>query len=63
MGYEDLDRLLESAAIGPGCALWQRRLVLGPAPELCLAAREAVALPPPLVAETITSTPVWPTAR
>ena len=43
--YHELDGLLAPAMAGSGAGLWRRRLVLGPAPEHCLAGEPGDALP------------------
>lgn len=43
--YHELDRLLAPALGDGGAALWRRRLVLGPAPEHCLAGQPEAELP------------------
>jgi hypothetical protein len=43
--HADLDASL-AASLGAGTSLWQRQMVLGPAPEFCLRSHE----PPPLLA-------------
>lgn len=45
MTYGELDELLAPVR---WVGLWQRQMVLGPSPELCLLAPEPVALPSPL---------------
>jgi hypothetical protein len=52
MTYAELDALLASA-LSPQHALWQRQMVLGPAPEFCLAGPALAALPPQLDARTM----------
>jgi hypothetical protein len=51
MGYAELDALL-SAAVSPDSAVWRRQMVLGPAPEFCVAGPELVVLPAQLAART-----------
>ena len=48
ISYGDLDGLLQEVAGGPGHALWQRQMVLGPAPEFCLLGPAETELPPGL---------------
>ncbi|HEX6116521.1 MAG TPA: hypothetical protein VFY99_05430 [Solirubrobacterales bacterium] len=43
--YHELDGLLTPALAGGDAGLWRRRLVLGPAPEHCLAGAPAAELP------------------
>jgi len=45
MAYADLYAQLEEYTAEPGAALWQRMMVLGPPPELCLVTRGPVELP------------------
>ncbi len=45
--YAELDTALE-VGLGDGLALWQRQLVLGPAPEFCLRGHAVPALVAPL---------------
>ena len=47
--YETIGRIIA----GTGAALWERRMVLGPAPEFCLAADEPMSLPAPFEATRI----------
>ena len=44
MSYPELDRLLQPWLDGPGCGLWRRQMVLGPALEFCLLSPEPVDL-------------------
>jgi hypothetical protein len=48
--YRDLLAALDGC-LEQGCALWQRQLTLGPAPEFCLRAATRLTLPPPLDVE------------
>jgi hypothetical protein len=52
MRYAELDTILASA-VSPEHAVWQRQMVLGPAPEYCVAGPESVALPAQLAARTV----------
>jgi hypothetical protein len=52
MRYSELDAVL-SAVVSPEHAVWQRRMVLGPGPEFCVAGPELIALPPLLAARTV----------
>jgi hypothetical protein len=55
--YQQLfDRLRPLTA--KGAVLWQRQMVLGPAPEFCLASRGPMALPPDLRATRVACRPV-----
>jgi hypothetical protein len=44
LGYAELDEMLGST-VPTAAAVWRRRLVLGPAPENCVAGASAAALP------------------
>jgi hypothetical protein len=46
VAYHELDALLAPAVRDGAAGLWRRRLVLGPAPEHCLAGAAAGELPP-----------------
>jgi hypothetical protein len=48
----DLDASL-AALLNDGTALWQRQMVLGPAPEFCLQSRESLSLPAGIGGEQI----------
>lgn len=52
MAYADVDDVVASVA-APDHALWQRRMVLGPAPEFCLTGTHAVTLPAAFAPRTI----------
>jgi hypothetical protein len=56
-GYGDLDTALASA-VPPGAALWQRQMVLGPAPEFCLRSSAPVRLPTGLIGEQVAYHPL-----
>jgi hypothetical protein len=60
MTYESLYRLLDPLVEVNGAALWGRQMVLGPAPEFCLHARESAPLPAPVEAVAIPLSPIWP---
>lgn len=45
--YRELDMALDGW-LGAGLALWQRQMLLGPAPEFCLRGRTVPTLPEPL---------------
>jgi hypothetical protein len=57
--YSDLFELL-APACDAGAALWSRQMVLGPALEFCLHARETSPLPSPLRPRDIALERVWP---
>ena len=63
VSYGALWELLGPVVEAAGAALWLRHMVLGPTPELCLQADDAVALPPPLAATAFALRPVWPAAE
>ena len=42
--YDDFYRAIPSSAIEGGGGLWERQMVLGPAPECCVLAAEVIAL-------------------
>ena len=44
LAYAELDETLEDA-VSDGAAVWRRRLVLGPAPENCVAGSHSASLP------------------
>jgi hypothetical protein len=52
MSYGELDALVANAA-SPEHAVWQRQMVLGPAPEYCIAGPKAVALPAHFATRTV----------
>jgi hypothetical protein len=52
MRYAELDAIL-STAVSPEHAVWQRQMVLGPAPEYCVAGPETVALPAELAVRPV----------
>jgi len=52
MRYADLAAIL-AAVVSPEHAVWQRQMVLGPAPEYCVAGPETVALPVEFAARTV----------
>jgi hypothetical protein len=60
MTYESLYRLLDPLVEVNGAAIWGRQMVLGPAPEFCLHAREAAVLSAPLEGAAIPLSRVWP---
>ena len=49
MGYPELYSLLQPLTDRPHVELWRRQMVLGPAPEFCLVASEALEIPKQLV--------------
>lgn len=55
--YSELDAVL-ATVVSPEHAVWQRQMVLGPAPEFCVAGPEPVALPPQLGARAVRREPV-----
>ncbi|HEY7863243.1 MAG TPA: hypothetical protein VIE39_06270 [Thermoanaerobaculia bacterium] len=59
MSYDALWELLRPIT-GEGSAVWCRKMVLGPALELCLRSREWVRLPSPLEPVSVALRPVWP---
>ena len=59
--YEELFGLLEPAA--KAAALWQRQMVLGPAPEFCLLSPAPRALPGGLVTQAGPRTQIWPSGE
>ena len=60
MTYDSLYRLLDPLVEVNGAALWGRQMVLGPAPEFCLQARESAPLPAPVEAAGIPLSRIWP---
>jgi hypothetical protein len=56
--YQALFERLEPLVAEASGALWQRQMVLGPAPEFCLRSPDAVSLPPELQALAVTCRPV-----
>jgi len=50
--YSEFDAIV-AAVISPDRALWQRRMVLGPAPEFCLTGSCAVTLPTAFTSRTV----------
>lgn len=52
MSYSEFDATV-AAVRSPDRALWQRRMVLGPAPEFCLTGSHAVRLPPAFTSRTV----------
>jgi len=50
--YSELDAVL-ATIVSPEHAVWQRQMVLGPAPEFCIAGPEPVVLPPQLTARAV----------
>lgn len=56
MGYADFESSLAPLVAG-GCALWGRRMTLGPTPEFCLHAPAARALPHPAQTITVSALP------
>jgi hypothetical protein len=59
MSYDALWELLRPHA-GETAAVWCRKMVLGPATELCLRSSVPIVLPHPLQAHTASLRPVWP---
>ncbi|MDP9479541.1 MAG: hypothetical protein M3R38_28375 [Actinomycetota bacterium] len=60
--YRDFFSVLEPFVRGPGRSLWQRHMVLGPAPEFCLLAGEPLRLPTGLEPVNVDRDTVWPPA-
>ena len=58
--YAGFDELLEDVVARPGHALWQRQMVLGPAPEFCVVAPATLVLDTSLEPLVIARRPVWP---
>jgi hypothetical protein len=56
--YETFFGRLFPLAKEPGAALWQRQMVLGPAPEFCLRSPQEAAPPPELQALAVACRPV-----
>ena len=52
MPYTELEAIVASA-VSPEHAMWQRQMVLGPAPEYCVAGPGAVALPAAFAVRTV----------
>jgi hypothetical protein len=59
MGYAAFESSMEPA-VAEGCALWGRRMTLGPTPEFCLHAPAARALPHPAQAIALEIVSHWP---
>lgn len=60
--YRDFLSVLEPFAEGPRRSLWQRHMVLGPAPEFCLLAAEPLRLPISLEPVNVYRDKVWSVA-
>jgi hypothetical protein len=60
MSYGELYAVLEPLLVGSAGALWGRQMVLGPTPEFCLHTPGPVVLPPPLRAQVVGRSPIWP---
>jgi len=63
MSYESLDADLAERMNGAHAQLWGRRMTLGPAPEMCVLASAAIALPEAFGAIGVPMQPLWPGAR
>ncbi len=59
ISYGDLDASLADLVGAPGTGLWRRRLVLGPAPENCMAGAAGESLPDGLEALAVAGAPVF----
>ena len=57
--YHEVDAMLSPALADGEAGLWRRRLVLGPAPEHCLAGAPGLALPPELGTSEVTGTAIF----
>ena len=62
MSYEALDADLAHRMQGIPSQLWSRAMTLGPTPEMCVLAAEAISLPAAFDAITVPMELVWPPA-
>ena len=60
MSYEALDALVAERMDGACGQLWSRRMTLGPTPEMCVLAPEAISLPDAFNAVSVSMELVWP---
>jgi hypothetical protein len=58
--YTQLLEVFEPIVERQSCALWMRRLVLGPGPEFCLESKEPVECPEFFTEPPIALRRVWP---
>ncbi len=59
MGYESLYQTLQPATIHSAGSLWERQMVLGPAPEFCLQTPADTTLPANFIPLKIRLTRIW----
>jgi hypothetical protein len=59
-GYEEFYARLEPWTSGPETSLWRRQMVLGPAPEFCVLARERPEFPADLDPVSVERALIWP---
>jgi hypothetical protein len=60
MSYADLYARLQPWTERASVTLWERQMVLGPAPEFCLRTPELAELPRELGPLALTMEPIWP---
>jgi hypothetical protein len=60
LAYDEFYRAIPAPALAASGGLWERQMVLGPAPECCLLAAQEIAIPQALGALAMTVEPVAP---